>query len=128
MRQLILLPIFIFFFALNNLFAQFPVNTTAVKYWTGDVSTDWNDPGNWYPFGVPTRTESALIQDTLNHPVISTGSPAATAGHILIVGDATLTIGTTGKLEMDFLNVGTDLVTIEVGNLPAIYNYGIIEN
>lgn len=45
--------------ALILLFAGiFATTDVSAKAWTGNVSTDWNDPGNWNPVGVPTASDN----------------------------------------------------------------------
>jgi hypothetical protein len=34
------------------------------KSWNGSVSTDWNDPHNWVPYGVPDRSVTVTIPST----------------------------------------------------------------
>lgn len=44
------------------------------KEWTGTVSSDWNNPHNWYPYGVPDHAvEVTIPQSSVNDPQISTG-------------------------------------------------------
>ncbi|MCC5923134.1 MAG: T9SS type A sorting domain-containing protein [Crocinitomicaceae bacterium] len=49
-------------------FALFPMNVLANNFiWTGAVSSDWNDPLNWSPNGVPNSS--------LHNVTINTNSP-----------------------------------------------------
>jgi len=44
------------------------------KEWTGTVSSDWSNPHNWYPYGVPDQAvEVTIPQSAFNDPQISTG-------------------------------------------------------
>jgi hypothetical protein len=44
------------------------------KHWTGAVSSDWSDPHNWEPYGVPDEAvEVKIPQSPANDPQISTG-------------------------------------------------------
>jgi hypothetical protein len=44
------------------------------KEWTGSVSTNWNNPHNWYPYGVPDQAvEVTIPQSAPRFPQISTG-------------------------------------------------------
>jgi hypothetical protein len=44
------------------------------KEWTGSVSSDWSNPHNWYPYGVPDYSVEVIIpQSAPNDPQISTG-------------------------------------------------------
>jgi hypothetical protein len=50
------------------------INWTAPSQvqWTGSVSTDWFNVGNWNPNVVPTTSIDALIANTPNQPLITT--------------------------------------------------------
>ena len=39
------------------------VSVPTVFTWTGAISTDWNNPGNWNPQGVPTIRQDVIIPD-----------------------------------------------------------------
>lgn len=39
--------------------------------WTGSISTNWHDAGNWEGNQVPTEDDSVLIVNTTNQPIIS---------------------------------------------------------
>ena len=41
-----------------------PVPTTFT--WVGSISTDWNNPGNWNPKGVPTALQDVIIPQVFN--------------------------------------------------------------
>jgi hypothetical protein len=34
--------------------------------WVGSVSSDWNNPANWSPHGVPTSMQNVIIPDIVN--------------------------------------------------------------
>lgn len=89
----------------------------AQNYWTGAVSTDWNNASNWTA-GVPTATHQVLIQTVASarYPVINTTDAVCQklsllAGASLTIGTADLTVGDYaliwGQLNM---NSPTDLV------------------
>jgi len=42
-----------------------PIPTTFT--WVGGISSDWNDPANWNPHGVPTKMQHVIIPD-VNSP------------------------------------------------------------
>jgi hypothetical protein len=49
-----------------------PPVCTGVSTWTGNISTDWNNVGNWI-CGIPTITSEVVIPaDRPNYPVINT--------------------------------------------------------
>lgn len=72
-----------------------PVTFTATgnatgKTWTGAVSTDWNNPSNWSPPGVPGAGDAVTVVPAANEPSL-TG--AATAYSVDVIGSgAELTI------------------------------------
>jgi hypothetical protein len=44
------------------------------KEWTGSVSSNWNDPHNWYPFGIPDQSVEVTVPSTVpNAPHIPGG-------------------------------------------------------
>jgi hypothetical protein len=44
------------------------------KEWTGSVSSDWDNPHNWYPYGIPDHAvEVSIPQTTTDDPQISAG-------------------------------------------------------
>lgn len=47
------------------------ITLTGDKVWNGSQNSDWNNPNNWTPVGVPVKADCVLIPDTLNDPVIS---------------------------------------------------------
>lgn len=44
----------------------------TVLTWTGSLSTDWGNPGNWNPAFVPTSLNDVIIPNVSNKPVITT--------------------------------------------------------
>jgi hypothetical protein len=54
-----------------------PAALAASKTWTGAISTDWNNPDNWNPVGVPASGDDILI-------------PAATSRHVSLATNATV--------------------------------------
>lgn len=106
----------------------------ANKIWTGNVSSDWNDPNNWLPIGVPDFGSTVAIDNAANNPVVSTSN--AMAGTIDVVG--ILTIASTGTLTLNgFANSGfvalsnhsqgtvVNQGTIIIGLTTSVGNYGI---
>ena len=43
----------------------------AYNYWTGNVSSTWETPGNWSLGFVPTSIDRAFIPVTINHPIVN---------------------------------------------------------
>ncbi|MCP4520834.1 MAG: T9SS type A sorting domain-containing protein, partial [Cytophagales bacterium] len=50
------------------------LSTGGVSIWTGAVSTDWSECGNWSNGIVPTSTDSLQIANVENSPVITSGT------------------------------------------------------
>ncbi|HPS61438.1 MAG TPA: M6 family metalloprotease domain-containing protein [Bacteroidales bacterium] len=59
-------------------FDDVSVTATYGPMWTGAVSSDWNNPGNWAGGSVPTAIQNVVIPDVANDPVVNqpAGSPA----------------------------------------------------
>ncbi len=70
------------------------------RTWTGIVSTDWDEPGNWNPICVPTADDDVIIPDVTNDPVISSTSTAV-AKSVKVNTGAKLTINSSGSLTID---------------------------
>ncbi len=72
--------------------------------WTGKVSSDWNDPNNWSPAGVPGVNSDV---------VITTGAPVASAS-----------IGTVNSItdssDLSFESAGTNTVTTFLDNTGSL--------
>ncbi len=102
----------------------------SANTWTGNVNTDWNEPGNWTD-GVPGVSHNVIIPNTLIKPVISVGGAVARSVRIQI--GAILTIDPAGSLAIDgaavqgIWNQGTvqNSGVITVGNTGNVGNYGI---
>src|SRR4029079_3641701 len=45
----------------SDLAVTIPVSFT----WVGGVSSDWNNPANWNPHGLPTSLQNAIIPDVM---------------------------------------------------------------
>ncbi len=65
-------------------------STTTPGQWTGNISTDWNNPSNWCDGLLPTSTTNVTIPSTVNNPIVSLAT--ATAQNINIASGMSLTI------------------------------------
>ncbi|HSD14855.1 MAG TPA: GEVED domain-containing protein [Flavobacterium sp.] len=83
--------------------------TNQSKVWKGTISTDWNDPNNWSPVGVPTSDNCVIIPTN----AIISGSGYNAYGK-------NLTIKNTGNLELQSANNLT--ITDWVNNEGGIFN------
>jgi len=72
--------------------------------WTGAVSTDWNNAGNWSPAQVPTATDNVTIPNVANDPVVG----FSFANNVTLLNGAQLTFGPGSILQVsgDFTNNG----------------------
>jgi hypothetical protein len=74
--------------------------------WTGNVSSDWNDPLNWTGNEIPASLSNVAIQNSLHTPVLSGSgychnlfmSPGT---HLAILPTSSLTIGSELFIEAD---------------------------
>ena len=78
------------FFTLLFAFVNF---VNAQNTWTGSVSIDWDNAGNWNTTGVtdrvPNSTDNVIIPNVSNDPVINV--PGAVCNDLTIESSATLT-------------------------------------
>lgn len=50
------------------------VQIPTIFTWVGSISTDWNNPGNWSPKGVPTYLQDVIIPEVSppnNYPIVN---------------------------------------------------------
>lgn len=102
----------------------------AGNYWTGSVSTNWNDAGNWTG-GIPDATDDIVIPDVINNPVLSTNNGLAksitvqTGGSIVVSSTGVLTIN--GSANYGIWNQGAfeNNGTIHIGNISSVGGYAI---
>ncbi|WP_428665800.1 BspA family leucine-rich repeat surface protein [Runella sp.] len=83
---------------------------TEAMTWTGSVSTDWANPCNWTPNGIPTATNAVTIPAVTNDPIIVSGSMVAK--HIQITGSgASLTVNNGAGLTVSSTDGGLTLAS-----------------
>ncbi len=84
-----------------------PISIISDLTWTGAVSTDWNNPGNWACGMVPGLTNSVNIPNVSNLPVISSGA-AGTVNNLAIGTGSSLTLtGNSIQIAGTITNNGT---------------------
>ncbi len=81
-------------------------SSTATMTWTGSVSTDWTNPCNWTPNGVPTATNPTVIPNVTNDPIISSGTNAVTRNMNINLGGL-LTVNSGANLSIN--NIPTNI-------------------
>jgi len=92
---------------------------TETYSWTGSVSNNWNDSGNWACNIVPTISENATISRIPERqPVIAAGT--ATAKSIIVENGARLTVNTGATLHV------TNNVVVDAGGTLTIQNNGAL--
>lgn len=103
------------------LFSNAVAQTTQ---WTGSVSNDWNNIGNWAN-GLPSSSNGAVIGSTSRSPVISS-VVVAVVKSVVVESGGVLTIEKNGSLKIDgAVNCSTSSAT-GLDNAGTIDNYGSI--
>lgn len=109
----------------NDFFEVFPgqvLNPGAVLYsapvvtgktWTGAVDSDWFNPGNWNPVGVPTGSDDVTIPAGKANVTIA-GGVATTAA--LTLAGGSITIASNGGLTTNGLFTNNGAVIIQSDN------------
>ena len=85
--------------------------------WSGAISTDWNNTGNWSYNSLPTSADNITIPNVTNKPVIETGNTGS-AKNITINTGSSLTVNGTLDLAGSLTNNGA--VTTSSGTLNFI--------
>lgn len=76
------------------------------KVWQG-LSSNWNDPSNWKPSGIPDNTNCVIIPDKPIDPIITSGIDGD-AFSLSVKDDALLTINAGATLTVvDLVNIDT---------------------
>ncbi len=82
--------------------------TNYAKTWLGTANSDWDNPTNWQPNGIPTSNHCVVIPNVTNDPIITGTNYQAFAN--------TLTIHTNGKLQIASGNSITVTGAVTVNN------------
>ncbi|WP_163411588.1 BspA family leucine-rich repeat surface protein, partial [Flavobacterium ajazii] len=80
-------------------------DATEIMTWKGFDNSDWANPCNWSPNGVPTDTNVVIIEDVTNDPVVLNGTTAK-AFQVDIKTNSTLTVN--AGATMDLINSNND--------------------
>ncbi len=105
--------------------------TTPTLFWTGTEDTRWDNPNNFNPNGIPTKSSIVFIQSGCpNYPVLNTANAVDTAfaRRLTIYSGATMTMSD-GKdvfVAEDFVNGGT--FTISSGSTTYLTVNGTFSN
>ena len=93
--------------ACGEVSATSPITIISDITWTGAVSTDWNEPGNWTCGFIPVSTTLVQIPDVSNQPVLGTGATGAVKD-LVIDNNSSLTVdGDTLRISGTITNSGT---------------------
>ena len=102
----------------NNLYLDNIVIGEPMVVWNGSVSSNWNNPLNWNPNGVPLLTQDVTIPSGMPfNPIISTMSNFCK--NLLVKTGATLTV-----------NVGKELTVLSnvvIQNNATMTNNGMVK-
>ncbi|GAB2639316.1 hypothetical protein GCM10027035_36330 [Emticicia sediminis] len=96
-------------------------NSTQNMDWNGSVSTDWNNPCNWTPNGVPSTTNFATIEVGTFQPTINSGT--ATVKYLQIQPGSILTVNSGATLNVSN-TASTE--TVAIPNSGSLINNGTI--
>ncbi|MBN2777031.1 MAG: T9SS type A sorting domain-containing protein [Bacteroidales bacterium] len=85
--------------------------------WSGAVSSDWQNTGNWSTGSIPTSSDDITIPNGMpNYPVIDDGATTAECNNITIENAASVTIATNGQMTV------SGAITNNAGNTGLIIN------
>jgi len=87
--------------------------TNKTKLWKGTVNTDWNQPNNWEPAGVPDANTCVIIYDGPNDSRIIGSFYNAFARYVIIRPNGDLLVNTDNTLTI------TDNLNVEVGGIAT---------
>lgn len=87
--------------------ATSPITIISGLAWTGAVSTNWNDPGNWSCGFIPDMTILVHIPNVTNKPVLSSGAVGAVNNITIEPGSSLVISGNTLQISGTITNNGT---------------------
>ena len=93
--------------------SEFITITNKTKLWKGTVSTDWNQPNNWEPAGVPDANTCVIIYDGPNDSRIVGAFYNAFAKYVIIRANGDLLVNTNNTLTI------TDNLNVEAGGVAT---------
>jgi hypothetical protein len=86
------------------------------KLWKGTVSTDWNQPNNWEPIGVPDANTCVIIYDGPNDSRIIGAFYDAFAKYVIVRPNGDLLVNSNNTLTI------TDNLTVEPTGIATFEN------
>lgn len=90
--------------------------TSNSKIWTGSMSTDWNNAGNWNPNGVPTAAHCVVVPNTVVKPYVLDPVNDAYCYSLTILSGGILEVIPTKSITV------TDQVNVNAGGVFRIKN------
>jgi hypothetical protein len=102
--------------------------TSNAKTWLGTINSDWNNPSNWQPNGVPTSDHCVVIQNVANDPIISGTNYQAFANTISLMASADLTIASGNSITVTgWVSVAANAV-FEIENNSSLVQIDDVAN
>ena len=112
------------------------VYSSVTAIWTGTISSNWNNTGNWMNGVVPTSMDIVSIPNVANAPIIMNGTNAVVQSVVIEEG-ASLTIAVMGSLNLEgaagtpsggMHNLGTltNNGTLQIGMNISPGQYGLV--
>lgn len=100
--------------------------STETMTWNGLVSSDWNNPCNWTPVGVPTATNPVeIVNSTVYNPVLTSGMNV-TISSLKIVRDLTVNSGASLTINNNITSGTRSLFGPFFNSVRTITNNGTI--
>jgi len=111
----------------NNAAERFEIHIAPPTYgWTGQISSNWNEPKNWYYQEIPNRnTDVTITASTPYEPILATD---ATCGKLHINMNARLTLAPEGSLtaQGNFENSGELIILSDENSTGSFIDNGSI--
>ncbi len=99
------------------------------KLWLGEVDSDWFEPDNWTPAGVPESSDAVIISSSAERDAVINDSAGALAGSVRIEADAELTMEAGSDLTVsgDWINESPGGFVAEPDSLVRFNGVGEID-
>jgi len=106
--------------------ANATITVTSSAYWSGNIDSDWDTPGNWSCGGVPTSSIDAYIPLVVNQPTIH--STGAACNNLTIDNSAILTISAAGTLTVNGTTTNNGTLTVDADGTNSSNSGSFIDN
>ncbi len=102
----------------GTLITELTFSTMTAVTWTGATSSDWNDPTNWSPPGVPGAGDTITIPATApNNPVIGLNGWTEATVYGDVVNNGVITIGDAAATGQSYLSIDGNVTLSGSGSL-----------